>query len=81
VHAADDHRKVSVTGSGGMAATVVVIVRRGHVWVSIVPPFTWEAIMEPEKVDELITTLARARDAARKTRPRPTRDRIDGPRG
>lgn len=30
------------------------------------PPFTWEAIMEPGKVDELIRTLTVARDNAQR---------------
>jgi hypothetical protein len=59
-------RTVSVEGSGGLAATVVVIAQRGRVWVSIQPRFTWEAIMEPGKVDELIRTLALAREDAKK---------------
>jgi hypothetical protein len=59
------HRKVAVTGNGGISATVVVTAQKGTVWVSIVPPFTWEAIMEPEKVDELIQTLGLARDDAK----------------
>ncbi|MGH3889526.1 MAG: hypothetical protein ACRDSZ_23695 [Pseudonocardiaceae bacterium] len=46
----DVHRRVSVKGSGGVSATVVVIARQGKVWMSIVPPFTWEAIMEPAKL-------------------------------
>lgn len=58
------HRKVSVKGSGGVRATVVVTVQQGEVWASIMPPFTWEAIMGPGKVDELIRTLAQARDDA-----------------
>jgi hypothetical protein len=62
----DVHRKVSVKGSGGVSATVVVIARRGRVWVSIVPPFTWEAIMEPGKVDELMRTLGLAREDAQR---------------
>lgn len=60
------HRKVSVKGIGGVAATVVVTVQRGQVWMSIHPPFAWEAIMEPEKVDELIHTLAVATNSAKK---------------
>lgn len=59
-------RTVSVEGSGGLAATVVVIAQRGRVWVSIQPRFTWEAIMEPGKVDELIHTLGLAREDAKK---------------
>lgn len=60
------HRKISVKGSGGVGATVVVIAHRGQVRVSIVPPFTWEAIMEPGKIDEVIHVLALARDDAKK---------------
>lgn len=59
-------RKVSVKGTGGVAATVVVTAQRGQVWVSIQPPFTWEAIMEPGKVDELMRTLGLAREDAKK---------------
>lgn len=59
-------RKVSVKGSGGVSATVVVTVRRGRVWLSIQPPFTWEAIMEPGKVDELTRTLTLAREDAQR---------------
>ncbi|MGH3799417.1 MAG: hypothetical protein ACRDTD_04640 [Pseudonocardiaceae bacterium] len=62
----DVHRRVSVKGSGGVSATVVVIARQGKVWMSIVPPFTWEAIMEPAKVDELMRTLVLAREDAKK---------------
>jgi hypothetical protein len=58
-------RKISVKGSGGVSATVVVMVLKGTVRVSIVPPFTWEAIMAPEKIDELIRTLGLARDEAK----------------
>lgn len=61
------HRKVSAKGTGGVAATVVVTVQQGQVWMSIQPPFTWEAIMEPEKVDELIRALAVATSSAKKT--------------
>lgn len=58
------HRRVAVRGSGGADATVLVIVRAGRVWLSVVPPFTWEAIMPAEKVDELTRTLQVARDEA-----------------
>jgi len=60
------HRKVSVEGSGGVAATVVVVAQQGQIWVSITPPFTGAAIMESGKVDEVIHTLAQARDDAKK---------------
>ena len=49
--------------------TVVVTVVRDTVWLSISPPFTWEAIMEPEKVDEVISMLEMARDEAQKMAP------------
>lgn len=62
------HRRITVSGSGGVVATVVVIAQRGKVWVSITPPFTWEAIMDPEKVDEVIHALALAREDARRMR-------------
>lgn len=58
------HRRISVKGSGGVSAAVTVTVLHGQVRVSIQPPFTWEAIMEPGKVDELIRTLTLARDVA-----------------
>jgi hypothetical protein len=47
---------------------VAVVVRavQGTVWVSISPPFTWEAIMEPRKVDEMIHVLELAREEAKK---------------
>jgi hypothetical protein len=69
------HRKVPVKGSGGVSATVVITVQQGHVWMSIRPPFTWEAIMEPWKVDELIQTLALAAEGAKKTTMRYDPDR------
>ena len=59
-------RKVTVKGSGGVVATVVVIVQRGKVWMSIQPPFTWDAIMAPGMVEELIRTLALAAEDAKK---------------
>lgn len=53
-------RTVLVKGSGGVTATVVVTMQKGKVWLSIQPPFTWEAIMDPAKVDEVIRALAQA---------------------
>jgi hypothetical protein len=50
----------------GIDVTVVVTVVQGTVWLSISPPFTWEAIMEPGKVDEVIHVLELARDEAMK---------------
>lgn len=57
-------RRVWVNGMQGVGATVVVTVVRGSVWMSIRPPFTWEAIMDPGKVDEVIWALESARDEA-----------------
>lgn len=57
-------RKVVVEGREGVVATVVVTIYRGKVWMSIMPPFTWEAIMDPGNVDELIHVLGLARDEA-----------------
>jgi hypothetical protein len=54
--------------------------------MSIVPPFTWEAIMESGTVDELINVLVLARDEAKlmvmtaETRPDPARKAIGAPR-
>lgn len=72
------HRKVSVKGSGGVAATVVVTVQQGQVWLSIQPPFTWGAIMEPRNADELIRTLALAAEGARKMAGRRLPERSSG---
>jgi hypothetical protein len=60
-------RRVVVKGRQGVVATVVVTIYRGEVWLSIVPPFTWEAIMEPGKVDELIHVLGLVREEARQS--------------
>jgi hypothetical protein len=58
-------RRVRVKGMQGVGATVVVAVAQGTVWLSVSPPFTWEAIMEPGKVDELMHVLELARDEAK----------------
>jgi hypothetical protein len=59
-------RRVRVKGMQGVDVTVVVTVVQGKVWMSISPPFTWEAIMEPGKVDEVMQVLEVARDEAKK---------------
>ena len=64
INLAMPHR-VLVKGREGVPATVVVTVVQGQVWLSISPPFTWEAIMNPAKVDELIHVLELATDEAR----------------
>lgn len=58
-------RRVSVKGMEGVPATVIVTVVQDKVWLSISPPFTWEAIMDPAKVDELVHALKLAQDEAR----------------
>lgn len=59
-------RRVNVNAMAGISATVVVTVVQGKVWMSISPPLTWEAIMEPGKVDELLLVLGVAREDAKK---------------
>lgn len=58
-------RRVLVKGMRGIDVTLVVTVVQGSVWVSISPPFTWEAIMEPAKVDELVHVLELAKGDAK----------------
>lgn len=60
------YRRLSVKGTEGIVASVVVKSMRGYVWISITPPFTWEAILEPRKVDELIHILELVREDAKK---------------
>ncbi len=59
-------RRVSVKSMEWADAYVVVRVVQGKVWMSISPPFTWEAMMEPRKVDELMHVLELAREDAKK---------------
>jgi hypothetical protein len=59
-------RRVLGKGMQGVDVAVVVRAVQGTVWVSISPPFTWEAIMEPRKVDEMIHVLELAREEAKK---------------
>jgi hypothetical protein len=56
-------RKVSVEGTEGVTANVVVKPYRGKVWMSL-PPFTWEAILDSAKVDELVHVLELAQEEA-----------------
>lgn len=60
----DIPRRIAVKGMQGVDARVIVTVVHGAVWLSISPPFTWEAIMTPGKVDEVIHVLEVARDEA-----------------
>ena len=59
-------RRVRVKGKEGIDATVVVTVVQGKLWMSISPPFTWEAIIEPSKVDDVMHVLEVAREEAKK---------------
>jgi hypothetical protein len=59
-------RRVRVKGMQGVDATVVVTVVRDRVWMSISPPFTWEVIMAPGTVDDVISMLRLAREEASK---------------
>jgi hypothetical protein len=58
-------RRVSVQAAEGVAATVMVTAVKGKVSMSIIPPFTWQAIMDPGQIDELMHALRLARDEAR----------------
>lgn len=59
-------RRVPVQAMEGVAATVMVTVAQGKVWMSIMPPFTWQAIMDSGQIDELMHVLRLARDEARR---------------
>ncbi|MDQ3153393.1 MAG: hypothetical protein M3R63_17345 [Actinomycetota bacterium] len=48
---------------------VVVKVYRQTVWLSIVPIFNGEAILEPQSVDSLVDTLVEAVQEARSYQP------------
>lgn len=53
----------------GETSTVVVEVYRQSVWVSVVPSFNGEAILEPANVDSLVDRLVHAAQEARKYKP------------
>lgn len=57
-------RRVSVKAAEGERATVVVTVVQGWVWLSLAPMLTWEAIMEPRTVDEVVRVLEVAKEEA-----------------
>ena len=59
-------RRVRVKSMAGVDATVVVTVAQDTVGLSISPPFTWETIMKPGKIEEVISMLEPARDEAKK---------------
>lgn len=56
--------RVRVRASGGEIAIVVVRMVQGYVWVSVSPPFTWEAIMTVGMIDEVVGVLQVAREEA-----------------
>jgi hypothetical protein len=60
------HRKVAVRSSSGEPASVVITVQRGWVFMSMAPRFTGDAILDPQKVDEVMNTLAQAREDAKR---------------
>jgi hypothetical protein len=45
---------------------VVITVQRGWVFMSMAPRFTGDAILDPQKVDEVMNTLAQAREDAKR---------------
>jgi len=53
----------------GEASTVVVEVHRRSVWLTVVPVFNGEAILEPANVDSLVDKLAQAAQEARRYKP------------
>lgn len=57
-------RRALVKGMQGMDVTVAATVVQNTVWLSISPPFSGEAIMQPGKVDQMIHALEPARDEA-----------------
>jgi hypothetical protein len=60
------HRRVSVRSTSGEPARVVITVRRSWVFVFIDPHFVGDAVLDPEKVDEVIRALAQAREDAKR---------------
>ncbi len=58
-----------VKARGNETVAVVVKVYRQTVWLSIVPIFNGEAILEPQSVDSLVDTLVEAVQEARSYQP------------
>ena len=59
-------RTLVVRGYQGIRVTIEVQVRRGHIWVvSIDPPFSSTAILEPTQADNLVALLTQATTEAR----------------
>jgi hypothetical protein len=59
-------RRIAVKGMQGTDVNIIVTVVQGTVWLSISPPYVWEAILQPSNVDNVIHALELARDEATK---------------
>jgi len=53
----------------GESSTVIVTLYRRSVWLSVEPFYNSEAILDPEHVDNLVSTLVQAVQAAREYKP------------
>jgi len=62
-------RMMTVKARCGETATVIVHVYRRTVWLSVEPFYNFEAILDPEHVDNLINTLNQAAKEAREYKP------------
>lgn len=62
-------RKMTVGARCNETVTVIVEVYRQAVWVSVVPSFIGEAILDHAHVDSLIVTLTQAAREAREYQP------------
>ncbi len=58
-------RTMTARARCGETVTVVVDVYRQSVWLSVVPMFNGEAILDPAHVDDLVNTLTQAAQEAR----------------
>ncbi|MGH3796478.1 MAG: hypothetical protein ACRDSP_16495 [Pseudonocardiaceae bacterium] len=58
-------RALTVKSRHGMNVIIVTMVYRGMVLITIDPPFTTDAILDPAHVDNLIATLTLANEEAR----------------
>jgi len=60
---------MTVKARRGETSTIVVAVYRQSVWLSVVPFFNSEAILEPAHVDSLVDKLIQAAEEAREYKP------------
>ncbi len=58
-------RTMTARARCGETVTVVVDVYRQSVWLSVVPMFNGEAILDPAHIDNLVNTLIQAAQEAR----------------